>query len=464
MSQKLPVDLAALTHIPMFQGLPTQVLEWLREVGEIRHYADGETIEEEGAPADKLQAVVRGSTRNRVHNREEDLSYRLETGGVGGALPYSRLTVFPARGIAVGHTVLYLLPRSQFPALERVSPELVQRLVAFMNDRARNEVRTQERDEKLRALGKLSAGLAHELNNPAAAVSRAAATLTQLLEALPLVFTELLATAPPEGTLAALTALGNAPVQAPPARSALETNDLEEEMAAWLAAQGCPNGDALALSFIETNITVALLQPLAEQLPAASRCPAFTWLSQHVLAKRVVLDMGEASRRIAALVQDIKTYSHMDRDLGREPLAVTEGLNSTLSLFAYALREKRVHVIRDYAPDLPLVTGRPGALNQVWTNLIDNALDALPEKGGELSVSVGQVDARVYVRIADNGPGIPPDVLDRMFEPFFTTKPPGKGSGQGLDIARHIVEEHRGQLDVASRPGYTQLTVWLPIN
>ena len=464
MSQKLPVELAALAGIPIFQGLPARVLEWLREVGEIRQYTDGETIEEEGAPADKLQAVVRGSTRNRVHDREEDISYRLETGGVGGALPYSRLAVFPAQGIAVGHTVLYLLPRSQFPALEQVSPELVQRLVAFMNDRARNEVREQERDEKLRALGKLSAGLAHELNNPSAAVSRAAATLTELLGALPLVFTQLLAAAPPAGTLAALTALGTAPAPAPPTRSALETGDLEEEMATWLETQGCPDGTDLAASLVNNNLTVTQLQPLAAQLPAAARCPAFTWLSQHMLAMRVARDMGEASRRISALVHDVKTYSHMDRALGREPLSITEGLDSTLNLFAFALRQKRARLIRDYAPDLPPLTGRAATLNQVWTNLIDNALDALPAQGGELTVSVAPENGGLAVRVRDNGPGIAPEVVDHVFEPFFTTKPRGEGSGQGLDIARHIVQEHRGQLTVATHPGCTEFTVWLPLS
>lgn len=463
MSQKLPVDPAALASIPLFHGLPPEVMEWLRQVGEIRQYSDGETIVEEGAPADKMQAVVRGSTRNRVHDSQEDISYRLETGNVGGALPYSRLQVFPAKGIAVGHTVLYLLPRSQFPMLEKVSPELVQRLVAFMNDRARNEVRTQERDEKLRALGKLSAGLSHELNNPAAAVSRAATTLAVMLDVLPLVLTELLSTSPPAKPLAALTSLGAGDILVAPGRSGLQTADLEEEMAAWLETEGCPNGEELATSLVQANITVAQLQPIAEQLTTASLCSAFTWLSKHLLAKRVLRDMGEASRRISSLVNDIKTYSHMDRALGRERLAVTDGLESTLNIFAFALRQKNVHLTRDYALDLPLVMGQAGSLNQVWTNLIDNALDALPAQGGELTVTVGQKTGCIYVRIRDNGPGIPPEIVDHIFEPFFTTKPRGEGSGQGLDIARHIVQEHSGHLEVFTQPGCTQFTVWLPI-
>ena len=172
--------------------------------------------------------------------------------------------------------------------------------------------------------------------------------------------------------------------------------------------------------------------------------------------------MHEAGQRISTLVGNIKTYSHMDRAGGREPLDVTAGLDSTLNMFTHALRAKNVRLTRDYTPGLPPVPGQVGALNQVWTNLIDNALDALPASGGTLVVHATGQPGGVCVSLIDNGSGIAPEVLAHMFEPFYTTKPAGEGSGLGLDIARRIVQEHGGRLEAKSVPGRTEFSVWLP--
>jgi signal transduction histidine kinase len=463
MAQLSPADPSALDRITAFQGLPPEVLAWLLQAGELRHYADGETVVLAGAPADKLLAVVRGGTYTQLPGDPSARGFRLVAGDVGGLLPYSRLQFFPARGVAVGETVLYELSHHQFSALEQVSPELVQRLVGVMNDRARNLVRTQERDDKLRALGKLSAGLSHELNNPAAAISRAAASLTAALQVAPAQLIELLATYPPAETVAAITALAVLPAELPPPLSALQAADREDELATWLETLGCPDGYSLATGLLDAGLGVADLAPLTAQLPARARPAAFTWLSGHLTAARLTRDISEAARRISTLVGDVKTYSHMDRATGPDKLAVTTGLDSTLHLFAHALREKNVRLTRDYAPELPLLTGQAASLNQVWTNLIDNALDALPATGGELTVRVEQRGTCLVVGVQDNGSGITPEVLAHLFEPFYTTKPLGEGSGLGLDIARRIVQEHGGRLEVSSEPGRTEFATWLPI-
>ncbi|MDF7814045.1 ATP-binding protein [Hymenobacter sp. YC55] len=463
MAQLLPPDPTALDHITAFQGLPPKVLDWLRQAGELRQYADGETVVLAGAPADKLLAVVQGGTYTQLPGDASARGFRLAPGDVGGLLPYSRLQYFPAQGVAVGETVLYELPSRHFPTLEQESPELVQRLVGIMNDRARDLVRMQERDDKLRALGKLSAGLSHELNNPAAAISRAAASLTIALQVIPTQLIELLATCPPAETMAALTALTVLPAELPPPVSALEAADREDELAAWLETQGCPDGYSLTAGLLDAGLGVAVLAPLANQMPTHARSAAFTWLSGHLTAARLTRDISEASRRISTLVGDVQTYSHMDRATGPEKLAVTTGLDSTLHLFAHALREKNVHLTRAYTPNLPLITGQPASLNQVWTNLIDNALDALPATGGELTVRAEQRGNSLVVGVQDNGVGITPEVLAHLFEPFYTTKPLGEGSGLGLDIARRIVQEHGGRMEVASEPGRTEFTTWLPI-
>jgi signal transduction histidine kinase len=464
MAQLVPTDPTALDSITAFRGLPPSVLAWLLEAGEVRHYADGEPIVRAGAPADRQLAVMRGGTHTLLPGVPGGRSFRLETGDVGGLLPYSRLQVYPAQGVAVGDTVLYELARSQFPTLEQVSPELVQRLVGIMNDRARDEVRTQERDDKLRALGKLSAGLSHELNNPAAAISRASASLTKALDVIPALLLKLLATCPPTELVARVMALAVLPTDLPPPLTALQAADREEALADWLETQGCPDGYALAAGLLDAGLDAAALSPVAAQLPALARLPAFAWLSGHLAAARLTRDISEASRRISTLVGDVKTYSHMDRAGGAEKLAVTAGLDSTLHLFAYALRQKNVHLVRDYASDLPPITGQVSSLNQVWTNLIDNALDALPPTGGELTVRVCPQAGRLAVSVLDNGSGITPEVLAHMFEPFYTTKPLGEGSGLGLDIARRIVYEHGGRLEATSVPGRTEFTAWLPIS
>ena len=207
MAQQLAPDPAALQAVTSFQHLPAEVLDWLAHTGQRCQYTDGEIISAYGAPADRLVAVLAGTMQYYAPLASgQQPVFRLEAGGVGGVLPYSRLQTFKGQSQAVGSTVIFFLPRTQFAALEQISPELVQRLVSLMNDRARDEVRGQERDDKLRALGKLSAGLAHELNNPAAAIARAADALRQALVRKPALLRDLLVAAPPPEAMAALLA------------------------------------------------------------------------------------------------------------------------------------------------------------------------------------------------------------------------------------------------------------------
>ena len=465
MTQLLAPEPVALSSIKAFAGLPPEVLAWLRQAGELRQYAPGETVVELNSPADRLLAVLTGTVQYySATDTERQPVFRLEAGQVGGVLPYSRLQVFRGQGVAGSETTVYTLPRTQFPALEHVSPELVQRLVGIMSDRARDEVRAQERDDKLRALGKLSAGLSHELNNPAAAIGRAADALNRHLCSGPLLLKNLMLAGPPTAAMLALKALASESSEyRAPVLSALARADQEDALADWLEAQGVPDGYALTTGLLDGGLTSDKLAPLLTQLPEAARAPALAWLEAHLTALRLTRDIREASQRISTLVNDVKTYSHMDRAGGREKLAVTTGLDSTLNIFAHALRSKNVRLTRDYAPGLPLITGQAGSLNQVWTNLIDNALDALPAKGGELTVRVAPQDNFLCISIQDNGAGITPEVLAHMFEPFYTTKPPGEGTGQGLDITRRIVQEHGGRLEATSEPGRTVFSTWLPI-
>jgi signal transduction histidine kinase len=465
----IPTRLTAtdLTNITAFADLPDTALSWLLAHGERRDFTDGETVLEPGSPAEFMTAILQGGLQfYTVDKGSREPRFRVEQGQVSGVLPYSRLRVISGVAVAVGETVLYLLHRDHFPALEQASPELVQRLVGLMSDRARDEARTQERDDKLRALGKLSAGLAHELNNPAAAIARAAQALAERAASQPQLLSNLLELSPDPAALCSFACLA-APVPAselPTTRpSALEQSEREDELADWLADQGVPDGYRLAPGLLEMGLDEKKLAAAAEVMPLAARPAAFAWLEGQQSTLQLIRDVQEAGSRISKLVADVKTYSHMDRDAGFELLDLTAGLDSTLNMLSFELRQKNVRLIRDYAPDLPQIRGKVSSLNQVWTNLIDNAVDALPAQGGELTLRTRRDGEFARVYLIDNGTGIPASVLPHIFEPFYTTKQAGAGSGLGLDIAQRIIKQHDGQLEVHSEPGHTEFCAWLPI-
>lgn len=459
-----PADLATITA---FAGLPDETLSWLLAHGETRAFAPGETINEPGAVAEYMMAVIHGGIQfYALQGSQRTPVFRVETNQVSGILPYSRLREVKNLGVATDDTVLYLLHRDHFPALEHASPELVQRLVGIMNDRSRDQVRGQERDDKLRALGKLSAGLAHELNNPAAAIARASQALAERAANQPHLLSELLELSPNPLALCAFAELA-APVpktdQPAPRLSALEQSEREDELADWLTEQGVADGYRLAPGLLEMGLTEKTLASAAGVLPPAARAVAFAWLEGQQSTLQLIREVQEAGSRISKLVADVKTYSHMDRDGGFELLDVTAGLDSTLNMLGFQLREKNVRLTRDYAPGLPQIRGQVSSLNQVWTNLIDNAIDALPAQGGEITLRTRREGDFVRVFLTDNGAGIPANVLPHIFEPFYTTKQAGSGSGLGLDIAQRIIRQHDGRLEVSSVAGRTEFCAWLPV-
>jgi signal transduction histidine kinase len=313
------------------------------------------------------------------------------------------------------------------------------------------------------ALGKLSAGLAHELNNPAAAARRAAQSLR---EALPELHAETIALNSyqfSDEQTKALTTLQHsliARVSQPPTLSPLDRSDREEAIGSWLEENGVSEGWEIAPVLVEAGFTVDELSELSDQVGAEAAPEVIAWLG-HILNATELLDAVEQStKRISDLVVAIKEYTYMDRAHVTEDLDVQRGLETTLRVLNHKL--KHLNVVRDYDPTLPHITGNGSDLNQVWTNLIDNASDAMKGEG-TLQVITRNENEFVMVEITDSGSGIPADVLPHIFEPFFTTKDVGAGTGLGLDNCYRIIKQHHGTIEVQSQPGKTRFIVRIPV-
>jgi signal transduction histidine kinase len=378
-------------------------------------------------------------------------------------LPYSRMTHYPGHTVAVEPSQVLRVKKSDFDEMLAISHELGQRLVAEMSNRVRGDVRLEQQREKMMALGRLSAGLAHELNNPAAAIRRTAANLAEQLTGHTALTMSMARRDLEQGALDAIEQLWHvARERGSPDLRPLERSERQEETADWLEAHGVADAWELASVFTDTGLRVTDLERFADAVPDVFLGEALAWVAGTIEVDRMVAEISSSAGRVSELVSSVKIYSHMDRSSEHKPTDVRQGLDNTLTMFRHRLKEKNIQLRRDYPDDLPAIPGNAGELNQVWTNLIDNAIDALAD-GGELRIEIGSDSWCVAVMIIDNGGGIPDDIRHRIFDPFFTTKDVGEGTGLGLDIARRIVHTHRGQIDVRSRRGRTEMVVRLPI-
>jgi signal transduction histidine kinase len=463
-----------LRTITAFADLTAAQLEWIASRGRVEEYAPGASVFEVGSAADSMFAVLDGAVEVMFSLGGQLVPFVTQRrGAVTGLLPFSRMRTYPATGHAVGATRLFLLHRSMFDEMLRVAPALGPTLVSLMTDRARETTRLTQQREKMMALGKLAAGLAHEINNPAAAVSRSADLLRRRLDRLP-ALTRALASQSrsPDASLPlameAATRLAAGARAASPASaaslSARERSVREDELSAWLETRNVPESWLVAEGLVDAGLRPADLLPIVGESPDPATADLIAWLDVVLTAQRLADEIYAAANRVSELVASIKVYSHMDRPGVRERVTLTEGLDSTLVMLGHAVKRKQITLERAYAEDLPQIDAYSGELNQVWTNLIDNALDAMAE-GGTLRLETARDGSMAVVRVIDNGSGIPPEILPRIFEAFFTTKPVGDGTGLGLDIVQRIVErQHGGRVEVESRPGRTVFTVRLPFN
>ncbi len=461
MSAIKPEELARLS---LFAGLAPGQLDWIATHADVRDYEAGARLFDADDPAEHMWVVAAGSLQLTYDLGGQQLLVGTFTpGGATGLLPFSRMTTYNVRGTAGLPLRALTFHRDQFPELLRVSAEIGQRLVAVMSDRVREATRAQQQREKMVSLGKLSAGLAHELNNPAAAVQRGAAALRERLARFPALSARLHAHDLDPSQLVDAAARPATDAAPPPAVTAIERARREEAVTAWLEHHDVPEPWRLAATFAETGFDGARLDAIAARVPAAALGDVLVWLEAYFDADRTLAEISHAAGRISELVSSVKSYSHMDRGHDRQPTDVHAGLDNTLTMLGHDVNKKRIRLERRYDPALPRIEAFPGDLNQVWTNLLDNAFDAVAENGC-VTIETARDGGMIEVRIVDDGPGIPPDVSAHIFEPFFTTKSSEEGTGLGLDIVQRIVRFHQGQVRVESKPGRTAFIVRLPID
>jgi signal transduction histidine kinase len=450
-----------LANLEKLASVPAAELGWLADHGRLETYTAGTVVVPKGSRIDRLMIMLSGRVGlfvDRGAGERRVMSWN--RGDITGMLPYSRMADAPGTGRCETDVELLTVPTNCFQQMVTTCPVFTTYSVHFMLDRARMFNSSDLRDEKMVSLGKLAAGLAHELNNPASAAARSATLLRESVEfaiaavralqatgATERVFEAIARTCTDAGTMPGTTGL-----------SAVARADREDEVANWLERHGIDRSQAEAI--VESGVSIPALDELAAHASGDTLAAALEWMTARCETRALATTIERAATRIHDLVGAVKRFTFMDNLAGPEFVDVEQGLHDTLSILSSKTKTKNANITLQLEEGLPRVRAAGGELNQVWLNLIDNALDAMPISG-HLTVSARREGARVIVSFVDDGPGIPAAVLPRIFEQFFTTKPAGEGTGLGLEIARQLVRQHDGEITVTSVPGRTEFRVSL---
>jgi signal transduction histidine kinase len=459
-----------LKKIKALNGISDEHLNWIMDHSEYEEYEDGELVSKTGEPIDNMTILLEG-TVNFYMDVNGKLVYYFSfenddaSGGVTGLLPYSRLRISPGNSSAVGRLRVLKMHKKHFPELERLNPELIQRLIGYMTERARAFATMQMQQEKVSALGKLAAGIAHEMNNPAAAIDRISEELNKRLK-LNIELTEKLLRYNISPNLISNIreiAVGRRNGRAEKMKmTPLQRIQREDELNDWLGGMGLNLKNEAAETFTETGFLKEDLELIKNNSGAEAFQGILEWLENLLSSDLLIKDLEDASERITNLVGAIKSHVHMDRSGALHFTDIHKDIDDTLILLGYKIRDKNIQIKKNFCNDMPSIEAYSGELNQVWTNIIDNAIYAV-KQNGEIIIETNCDQKKVIVSIIDNGTGIPKEIQSRIFDPFFTTKNVGEGTGIGLDLVKSVINRHNGEVKVNSTPGRTEFIVSFPV-
>ena len=460
--------IAALRTIPALDGLTEQEYGWLATHGIERVGDDGAMVFTEGSPCDSMVFILKGEVHVRRHNSGPMTLWVGRAGQMTGKLPFSRMKSYGGDGYTVGPSWSLQVHENHFPAMLQAIPSMAQRCVWTMLDRVREVTRMEQQAEKLAALGKLAANLAHELNNPASAAQRSASSLFSELRqygdqkyrmgnlCLPDSITSKYRT----WVVNVRSIMAERDAQAANSVDILAESDRETDLIRWLEVHNIPNPWAIAPALAETGLPTSHLDELANIMPSEALPVAVATVASSLRVERMAETVVNSTVRIFDLIRAIKDYSYMDQ-APIQDVDLAQSLENTLVMFKSRLQNVKVET--DFDPALPPVAAYGRELNQVWTALIENALDAMKDHG-TLRLCTRLQGQMAFVEVWDSGTGIEPELKSRIFEPFYTTKAPGRGLGLGLDTAQRILQRHSGYIQVESRPGATCFQVRLPLD
>src|SRR5579859_663790 len=450
-----------LRQVPAFVGLPEDQVDWFVGQSQELSLNAGDPYARRGDPAEAMFVLLEGEFQWRGELAGDTFVRDIKAGEVTGVLPFSRMKQYTLSGRALTAGRVLRFPAALLPQLVQKMPELATRLVGMMSDRIREATRFEQQRDRLASLGKLSAGLAHELNNPASAAKRATSQLRDLLKRVRDASHELgkLNLTADQRSESEKLETSLTQTDGPPP-DPLTTSTLEEQIDSLLRRHGQEDLWQLAADLARRNFKPEALEQLFSTLDSNAARAALVRISTTVEIAGLLNEIESSATRISDLVRAIKEYTFMDQ-APLQNVDVVKTLENTLTILNHKLK-RGVTVHRDYQQVPLLVNSYGSELNQVWTNLIDNAIDAMNGKG-DLRVRTYREDDCALVEIRDNGPGISDQVLPHIFDPFFTTKGVGEGTGLGLDTAQRIVKKHRGNIQVHSKPGDTCFQVRLPL-